>query len=146
MKKLSILSILFCSFTTFAASSEMTAPSVNAEYSAVVNTVTNYFRGLHQGDQVQIASAFDMKNGQMKSLKEGNINAIPLHQFAQKFTKTSDEQWNGDILTIDIVDNKMAFVKFNFDTPSIQYTDYLLMLNTEQGWKITSKTYLANPK
>lgn len=116
------------------------------EYQAVVSTAYEYFNGLHRGDSALISNAFDMETGYMKSSDGTTITATSLNSFAKKFTSESKESWQGKILSVDIVDEKMAFVKFDFNTPKAHYTDYLIMLKTDEKWKITSKAYVSTPK
>ncbi|UOE89794.1 nuclear transport factor 2 family protein [Vibrio splendidus] len=118
----------------------------SSEYEKIVSTTYNYFEGLHSGNQSLLNQSFDMNNGYMKSNNENAINSTPLRSFAKKFTEKSEEQWHGKILSIDIVDDKMAFVKFDFDTPKIHYIDYLLLLKSDNDWLITSKAYVAQEK
>jgi len=50
------------------------------------------------------------------------------------------------ILSVDIVDDKMAMVKLDFDTPKTHYVDYLVMYKRNNQWRIVNKTFVANKK
>ncbi|MGZ9899395.1 nuclear transport factor 2 family protein [Shewanella gaetbuli] len=111
----------------------------------MIATIYDYYNGLYKADQQQLAKAFDMQTGNMKTIKKGKVESTKLSTFATYFTKPSNENWLGNILMVDIVEDRMAMVKFNFETPEVHYIDYLILLKTDQGWKITSKAYVANP-
>ncbi|PKF77639.1 hypothetical protein CW749_21385 [Vibrio sp. vnigr-6D03] len=118
----------------------------SSEYESVVSTTYKYFDGLHRGSKSLMKDAFDMKSGNVKSFDEGKISAITLKDFSGYFTSEAKETWKGKILSVDIVDERMAFVKFDFDTPDIHYIDYLILMKSDKGWKITSKAYVENQK
>ncbi len=143
-----ILSVLILSFTNFAHAKAET----NSEYQAVVNTAYTYFNGAAAGDQILLAKAFDMEFGHIKmnivdkeSGKE-TIRSLTLKEFSTFFKKATADNWQAKILSVDIVDDKMAMVKLDFDTPKTHYIDYLVMYKREGLWKIVSKTFVATKK
>ena len=122
------------------------------EYQAVVETAHNYFNGAANGDQVLLAKAFDQEFGHMKMVTvnkdtgKETIRSVPLKEFAGYFKKATKDTWTADVLSVDIVDNKMAMVKLNFETPKTHYIDYLVMYKREGQWRIINKTFVAKPK
>ena len=143
MKVLKRVSFLIASASIMIASTVYAKATVSNEYQAVVATAYTYFDGLYQGDKALMSKAFDMDSGYMKSSDGKSITSTSLKLFSENFTEQSSESWQGKILSVDIVDEKMAFVKFDFNTPKIHYTDYLIMLKTDGSWKITSKAYVS---
>lgn len=127
-------------------------PVVVDEYAAVIDTANNYFMGLANGDQALIARTFDMEAGHMKRVVRNKetgqtyVEAMPFKEFATFYTKPRDEKLVSKIVSVDIVDNHMALVKMHFDTPKIQYVDYLVMYKLDAGWRITNKTFAMRPK
>lgn len=124
---------------------------INKEHQAVVETAYNYFKGLATGDQKLIAKALDMDFGHAKIVsldKETGKETIKIYsfkEFATFFTKPNDT-WTAKILSVDIVGDKMAMVKMDFDTPKNNYIDYLVMYKRENDWRIISKTFSATKK
>jgi hypothetical protein len=74
------------------------------------------------------------------------IRSIPLDEFASGFKQATKDTWKAKILSVDIVDSKMAMVKLDFDTPKSHYVDYLVMYNRNGEWRIINKTFVANSK
>jgi hypothetical protein len=146
--KIIILSIFVLSFTNLVHAKAET----NSEYQAVVDTAYSYFNGAASGNQALLAKAFDMEFGHIKmnivdkeSGKE-TIRSLTLKEFSAFFKKATTDSWQAKILSVDIVDDKMAMVKLDFDTPKTHYVDYLVMYKREGQWKIINKTFVANKK
>jgi len=122
------------------------------EYKAVVSTAHNYFNGAANGDQKLLSEAFDMDFGHVKMVvidkvsgKE-TIRSVTLKDFANYFKKATKDNWTAKILSVDIVDEKMAMVKLDFNTPKTHYVDYLVMYKRDNNWRIINKTFVANKK
>ena len=125
---------------------------VNNEHQAVVDTALNYFNGVANGDQKLLSSAFDFEFGHIKMPKvdkdtgEETIKSVPLKEFAAYFEQATKDTWTAKILAVDIVDDKMAMVKLDFQTSKSIYTDYLLMYKRNGSWKIVNKTFVEKKK
>ena len=122
------------------------------EYQAVVTTAYNYFNGAAKGDQELLSQAFDLEFGHVKMISieketgKETIRSVPLKEFALYFKKATKDTWKAKILSVDIVDEKMAMVKLDFDTPKTHYIDYLVMYKREDNWRIINKTFVARKK
>ena len=143
---ISVFSISLLSITGHAKS------ITNLEYQAVVDTAYNYFNGAANGDQALLSSAFDMEFGHVKMINvdketgKETIRTVPLNDFAGYFKQATKDTWTAKILSVDIVDGKMAMVKLDFDTPKNHYIDYLVMYKRDSNWRIINKTFVANKK
>ena len=152
MKRAKLLPILSAISLVFCSLSSVAKPVSGTEYKAVVDTAYNYFNGAANGDQEMLASAFDMEFGHVKMIRvdkqtgKENIRSVPLNEFAKIFKKATKDEWQANVLSVDIVDDKMAMVKLNFDTPKTNYVDYLVMYKRNDEWKIINKTFVANKK
>jgi len=128
------------------------ASKTSDEYKAVVETAYKYFNGAANGDQAMLSAAFDVDYGDIKipsTDKETGkdiIRTIPLDKFAKVFKKATDDLWQAKVLSVDIVDDKMAMVKLDFDTPKTHYVDYLVMYKRDGQWRIVNKTFVATAK
>ncbi len=150
IKKVSplVAGALLFSLSTFSQAE----PVTSNEYNSVVETAYTYFNGLAKGDQALLAQAFDFEFGDIKILEVDKetgrevIKTIALDKFAARFNKEVKETWEANILSVDIVDNKMAIVKLNFDKPTINYVDYLVMYKRNGEWRIVNKTFVANKR
>jgi hypothetical protein len=81
-----------------------------------------------------------------KETGKETIRTVPLKEFAGYFKKATKDKWVANILSVDIVDGKMAMVKLNFDTPKTHYIDYLVMYKRNNEWRIVNKTFIAKKK
>lgn len=147
MKKGLVLAIaLLMSSACFAKA------TTSNEYQAVVDTAYNYFNGAAKGDQALLAKAFDQEFGHVKMITqdedtgEESVRVVPLKEFAGYFNKVTEDTWTADILSVDIVDNKMAMVKLDFHTSKTHYIDYLVMYKRQDQWRIINKTFVAKKK
>lgn len=122
------------------------------EYQAVVETAYNYFNGAANGDQKLLSKSFDVEFGDVKMISvnkdtgKETIRTVPLKEFAGYFKKATKDTWEANVLSVDIVDDKMAMVKLDFHTPKTHYIDYLVMYKRENGWRIINKTFTAKNK
>lgn len=122
------------------------------EYQAVVKTAYDYFNGAANGDQELLSKALDLEFGHMKMItinkdtEKETIRTVPLKEFSGYFKKATKETWVANILSVDIVDDKMAMVKLDFDTPKTHYIDYLVMYKREDEWRIINKTFISKKK
>jgi hypothetical protein len=152
MTRIKLLS-LTVAIVTFISSTISHAESVTGkEYQAVVETAYNYFNGVANADQKLLAKAFDFEFGDVKMITvnketgKETIRTVPLKEFAGYFKKATNDTWVAKVLSVDIVDDKMAMVKLNFETPKTHYTDYLVMYKREKEWRIVNKTFIAQEK
>jgi len=153
MKKIfsipSLIVAMSCLFISLTSSAE----AINSiEHQAVIDTAYKYFTGAANGDQDLLAQAFDMEFGHIKMIrKEKNseketIRSLTLGEFATFFKDATKDTWQAKVLSVDIVDDKMAMVKLNFETPKTHYIDYLVMYKRNGNWRIVSKTFTSKAK
>lgn len=125
---------------------------VSDEYKAVIDTAYSYFNGAAEGDQALLTSAFDTDFGHVKMIRKDKetgkqtIRSIPLGEFAKVFKKATKDTWEAKVLSVDIVEDTMAMVKLNFETPKTRYIDYLVMYKRNGQWKIINKTFYSEAK
>lgn len=135
--------------TTFTVKAESIT---NNEYQAVVNTAYKYFNGAAKGDQSLLGDSFDMDFGDVKMViidkdtQQETIRTVPFKKFATFFKKATKDTWHASILSVDIVDSKMAMVKMAFTTANSDYIDYLVMYKRDKQWRIINKTFVQNKK
>jgi len=152
MKLNKVLTILTAIFFLVIALPNHAQSVTGSEYKAVVETAYNYFNGAANGDQKLLAEAFDLEFGHVKMVTtdketgKETIRTVPLKEFAGYFKQVTKDTWQANILSVDIVDEKMAMVKLDFQTPKTQYIDYLVMYKREGDWRIINKTFVSKKK
>jgi len=134
-------------------SSMVLAESVTSnEYQAVVTTAYNYVNGLANADQKMLANSLDLEFGDVKMLKKNpetqkeTIRTVSLMEYVGFFKEATKDTWQAKVISVDIVDEKMAMVKLDFETPKTYYTDYLVMYKRDKNWRIINKTFIAKKK
>jgi len=152
MIKIKLVSLIVVTFSLLFATTAQAASKTSNEYEAVVNTAYNYFNGAAKGDQALLTKAFDTEFGHIKMIrvdketKKETIRSVSLKEFAGYFKKATKDTWEANVLSVDIVDNKMAMVKLDFHTPKTHYIDYLVMYKRQGEWKIINKTFVSRAK
>jgi len=152
MNKVKLLSTAVAFVAFFLTATSYAQSETGKEYQAVIETAYNYFNGAANGDQKLLSKAFDLEFGHVKMIsvnkETGNetIRTVPLKEFAGYFKKATKDTWVANVLSVDIVDDKMAMVKLDFDTPKTHYIDYLVMYKRESEWRIINKTFIAKKK
>lgn len=145
------LALVAVSLFVYSATSAAKAITSN-EYQAVIDTAYNYFKGAANGDQALLNASFDMDFGDVKMLrtdkesKQEIVRTVPFQEFAKFFQSATKETWQANILSVDIVDDKMAMVKMDFKTKKTHYIDYLVMYKRNENWRIVNKTFIAKPR
>jgi hypothetical protein len=148
--KLMLRAVVF--FSLFSSTFVYAESVTGKDHQAVIKTAYNYFNGVANGDQALISKAFDLDFGHVKMITvdketgKETIRTVPLKEFAGYFKKATKDKWVANILSVDIVDGKMAMVKLNFDTPKTHYIDYLVMYKRNNEWRIVNKTFIAKKK
>ena len=152
MKNYKLLSFVLTLFLILFSVISHAESIVGKEHKAVIETALNYFNGAANGDQALMSKAMDIEFGHMKMVsvdKESGketIRIVPLKEFVGFFKSPTKDTWEANILSVDIVDDKMAMVKLDFDTPKTHYIDYLVMYNRDNKWRIINKTFVATKK
>ena len=149
MSKVTLTAIVPLILLVFTSLPNYAKSVTNNEYQAVVDTAYNYFNAAANGDQQLLAKAFDLEFGHVKMITtnkdtgEESIRTLTLQEFAGFFKKATEDTWHGNILSVDIVDDKMAMVKLDFKTSKSHYIDYLVMYKRDNNWRIINKTFVA---
>jgi hypothetical protein len=153
MKSIKPLSyLLLSSFILLLSLSSHAESTISDEHQAVIDTAYNYFNGVANGDQALLNKAFDMDFGHIKmnivdkKTGEDTIRSLTLKEFSGYFKEATKDLWQAKVLSVDVVDDKMAMVKLDFDTPKTHYIDYLVMYKRSGQWKIINKTFVAHEK
>lgn len=116
---------------------------------AVIQTVEDYFWGRQNGDQERLLRGF-LDSGDLKGVRPENgqdvVRVTPLSEFRGRLTKPMSVDTKGEILAIDIVDGKLAWVKLTLDSKVNTYTDYLMMYKVNGQWKLVNKMFTDKRK
>lgn len=114
------------------------------EEAAVRVPLELYMRG-HAEDSAEHMRAAFMPTARLESVREGPLTSWDLDTYCQRFKNTpaTDEATRRRTIdTLDIV-GTAASAKVTLVHGSVTFTDYFVLLKTEQGWKIANKAFHA---
>ena len=131
MKKIILIPLVFLFIATAFAQSEE---------AAVRATAMDYIDGTANGEIAQIKRAFHETAALYAVNDDGSLRKIPIAQYIGYFKQGQKNDRQGKIISVDIVNNA-AQVKIEIVSGQWKFTDYLLLLKLEEGWKIINKSY-----
>ncbi|WP_421994547.1 nuclear transport factor 2 family protein [Roseococcus sp.] len=113
---------------------------------AIEAVARTYLDGLFEGDPVKIAAAFHPVSHLYSVAPDGSVADLPRAEWLERIgtrRKPSEMGFAQEdrILAIDMAGEDSACVKVYCHLPPRQFTDYLLLLKTAEGWRIVSKSF-----
>ena len=127
-------------------------PITSNTHELVTKVAKDYFNGMANGDLELLGQAFDMEYGDVKILDTDpktqihSIRRIPFSKFVNAFKGNANKPWTSEILSVDIVDDRMALVKLSLKTKKSHYVDYLTMYKRNGNWRIINKMFVDTKK
>ncbi|MEQ6437914.1 nuclear transport factor 2 family protein [Comamonas sp. w2-DMI] len=117
------------------------------EEAAVRVPLELYMRG-HAEDNAEHMRAAFMPTARLESVREGPLTSWDLDFYCQRFKNTPAADEATRRRTIDYLDivGTAAMAKVTLHHGAVTFTDYFLLLKTEQGWKIANKAFHAQPQ
>jgi Putative lumazine-binding len=113
--------------------------------SSVEALVKLYFDGLYEGDATKLGVAFD-SSADLRWQEKGQLKVLTVPLWLDRVSKRPSAKAEGKprddfIVMIDRSDEATAFIKVRCQLPPRYFTDYLVALKLNDGWRIVSKTY-----
>ena len=114
------------------------------EEAAVRVPLELYMRGHAEDDAQHMRAAF-MPTARLESVREGPLASWDLDFYCQRFKNTPAPDEATRRRSIDWLDitGTAAMAKVTLVHGSVTFTDYFVLLKTEQGWKIANKAFHA---
>ena len=115
------------------------------EIEAIEKVVWTYLDGLYEGDTAKLGQAFH-EVSHLYSMEKGGVADLPRAQWfefvkGRPSAKSRGLERTDRIVSIDLSGPETAFVKLQCSIHPRHFTDYLLLLKLEQGWRIVSKSF-----
>jgi Putative lumazine-binding len=119
----------------------------NAELEAAKLPLQNYIRAHETGNADFVRKAFT-SDAKIVGYINGHLIAWNVEQYAGRFTgkAANDEAQRKRSFEILDITGDAAVAKVMLDYPSIKFVDYMALLKIEGEWKITHKSFNAQPK
>jgi len=115
------------------------AASAADDMAAIRATVFDYFEGINEKDRERLERAFD-EGAYLKSVTDdGTVRAEPIADAIARWMKAEARSRSGAILSVDVVDGRVARVVFDFDG---DYVDFLTLFKLDGEWKIIDKAFI----
>lgn len=115
----------------------------------IESALKDYVEGARKGDHEQLSRSFNTSSGVMYSVRRNDdgdeLRATPFDEFVAFFEDPNPLPTSGRILSFDIVENHMAFVKFEYIEDKDRYIDYLTLMQIDGDWQIVAKAYHYQP-
>jgi hypothetical protein len=118
---------------------------MNQDRSSVEAVVQSYFDGLYEGDAEKLGAIFH-PSADLRWVEKGELQVLTVPDWLDRVRKRASAKAEGKpredfIVTIDRSDDKTAFIKVRCQLPPRYFTDYLVAMKLNDGWKIVSKSY-----
>ena len=118
--------------------------------STVDQVIQLYFDGLYEGNADKLGEAFH-PTADLRWLEKGELQVLTVPDWLDRVRKRPSAKAEGKpredfVVTMDRSDDTTAFVKVRCQLPPRYFTDYLVALKLNDGWRIVSKTYRYDMK
>ena len=109
-----------------------------------------YFDGLYEGAADKLGEAFH-PSADLRWLEKGELQVLTVPDWLDRVRKRPSAKAEGKpredfVVTMDRSDDTTAFIKVRCQLPPRYFTDYLVALKLNDGWRIVSKTYRYDMK
>ena len=116
------------------------------EEAAVRLPLELYMLGHAEDNADHMCAAF-LPSARLESVREGPLTSWTLDFYCQRFRNQPAADEAQRRRTIDWLDitGTSAMAKVTLVHGAVTFTDYFVLLKTEQGWKIANKAFHAQP-
>ncbi|MEQ9232182.1 MAG: nuclear transport factor 2 family protein [Cyclobacteriaceae bacterium] len=114
------------------------AQEVNEE-SAIMTIINDYFEGQRTDNPELIKRVFH-PDAELKfiSIRDSKYQTISLEKYLSFFSYSKERKFEDRIFNIDVTGTASS-VKLLVKYDTFQYTHYMHLLKTDEGWKIVNK-------
>ena len=114
----------------------------------VAQVVQDYILGWRNGDVELLSQVFDPEEGVLlwPSGGEGaeKLNGMTFSEILARGSRPNASYGlESQILSLDVVDGKLAVAKVDISRSGGSYVDYLVLYKLDRGWRIVTKTFVS---
>jgi hypothetical protein len=118
---------------------------MSRDRSTLESVIAQYFDGLYEGDADKLHEVFH-PSADLRWLENGELQVLSVPDFLDRVRKRPSAKAEGKaredfVVTIDRSDESTAFIKLRCQLPPRYFTDYLVAMKLNDGWRIVSKSY-----
>ncbi len=112
----------------------------------IEGTVRLYLDGLYEGDAGKLGAAFHACAALHSLAEDGTVSVLPYEAWLDAVRGRPSPASRGlarhdRILAVDLAGDSLACVKLDCAVPPRFFTDFLLLLKTNEGWRIVQKAF-----
>jgi hypothetical protein len=119
---------------------------LTAEQLAACAPIEQYFLGHAHDDASYMRQAF-LPSAHIESMREGVFTSWPLDAYCERFGGKPAAEEGTRLRTIDWIEvvGSAASARVTLVHGAITFTDYFVLLQTQDGWKIANKAFVGQP-
>ena len=119
---------------------------LTAEQLAACAPIEQYFLGHAHDDASYMRQAF-LSSAHIESMREGVFTSWPLDVYCERFggKPAADEATRRRSIDWIEVAGTAASARVTLVHGAITFTDYFVLLKTQDGWKIANKAFVGQP-
>jgi hypothetical protein len=112
------------------------------DYEEVRATLETYLKGHATGDASYMRQAF-LSRAHIEGFREGTFFSWSLDEYCTLFSGRPADDESSRKRSINLIDRvgRSAIAKATLIHGAIVFTDYFVLLETEDGWKIANKVF-----
>jgi len=112
----------------------------NAEQ-PIMKVLENYFEGRRNADVALLKETF-LSSASLETVDgKGNYIPITMEDYLQTVSNKGSVEVDTQVIYLSIT-HKIAIAQTRFDYGEVVYMDYLTLVKTNQGWKISNKAFV----
>ncbi len=125
---------------------QTTCPAPEPELAAARVPLELYLRGHAEDDAAHMRSAF-LPTARLDSRRDGPLTSWTLDFYCQRFKNQPAADEAQRQRSIDLLDvaGTAAMARVTLVHGATTFIDYFVLVKTDEGWKIASKTFHAQP-
>ncbi len=107
----------------------------------IVKTLENYFDGRRNADIALLKETF-LSDASLETIDDdGKYLAISMDEYLQTVSTKGKVEVSTQIMYLSIT-KEIAIAQTRFDYGEVVYMDYLTLVKTKNGWKISNKAFV----
>ncbi|MCI0490914.1 MAG: nuclear transport factor 2 family protein [Blastocatellia bacterium] len=142
------LTAFVCALVIGASLIAFAAVGASNDDKEIRDVVELYFKGAATSEAHYFEKAFDVANAHMKYVTKDQsgkemVRIVPITDAIKGWTSRPPEKSWGKILSLDLVDDKMAVAKVEMLYRGTIYVDLLSLYKINGEWKIVNKVFVS---
>lgn len=153
MKRVMIAAVMIGSLGALIQAHEVKKERVFVTKTAkeIRKVVQLHYEGITRGDRAKLEQSWALNQSYVNFMDKDANGVDQVYIVDTKFafngwTRESAVTSMGQVLSLDIADDKMAFVKFDLHYNTQRYIDYLTLYKINGDWKLVHRSFIERPK